>query len=95
MPPNRGLLDQVAAWVRDNIAAFGGDPGQVTVFGQSAGGGSIAALLAMPGRGPLRRAIVQVCRAPLTPALATDVTAACADGSVAPQLKSLRSTRPF
>lgn len=49
-PANRGLLDQVAAleWVRDNIRLFGGDPGRVTVFGQSAGGGSVAALVAMP-----------------------------------------------
>jgi para-nitrobenzyl esterase len=61
-PENRGLLDQVAAlaWVQENIAALGGDPGGVTVFGQSAGAGSIAALLAMPSaRGLFRRAVLQ------------------------------------
>jgi para-nitrobenzyl esterase len=60
--PNRGLLDQVAAltWVRDNIEQFGGDPTNVTVFGESAGGGSVLHLLAMPSaRGVIRRAIVQ------------------------------------
>jgi len=61
-PPNRGLLDQVAAleWVRDNVAAFGGDPGNVTIFGESAGAMSIMTLLSLPrARGLFRRAIAQ------------------------------------
>jgi para-nitrobenzyl esterase len=59
---NLGLLDQVASleWVAENIAAFGGDPGNVTVFGESAGAMSIGALLSMPrAEGLFRRAIAQ------------------------------------
>jgi para-nitrobenzyl esterase len=59
---NPGLLDQVAAlrWVHDNVATFGGDPGNVTVFGESAGGGSVLSLLSMPSaHGLFHRAIVQ------------------------------------
>lgn len=59
---NYGLLDHVAAleWVRDSIAGFGGDPANVTIFGQSAGGGSIATLMEMPNAVKLfRRAILQ------------------------------------
>jgi para-nitrobenzyl esterase len=59
---NRGLLDQLAAleWVRENIGAFGGDPDNVTVFGQSAGAMSVGTLLSMPrAEGLFRRAIAQ------------------------------------
>ena len=59
---NLGLLDQVAAleWVRENIAAFGGDPGNVTIFGESAGAMSVGTLLAVPrAQGLFHRAICQ------------------------------------
>lgn len=61
-PDNRGLLDLIAAlkWVRDNIAAFGGDPDRVTLAGRSAGGFAVAALMAMPGaQGLFHRAMPQ------------------------------------
>ena len=59
---NPGMLDLVAAlrWVRDNIAEFGGDPGNVTIFGQSGGGGKVSTIMAMPdAAGLFHRAIVQ------------------------------------
>ncbi|MCG3750897.1 carboxylesterase/lipase family protein [Amycolatopsis sp. Poz14] len=61
-PANRGLLDALAAlrWVAENIATFGGDPGNVTVAGQSAGAMLVSALLVTPGAaGLFRRAISQ------------------------------------
>ena len=59
---NVGMLDIVAAleWVRDNISGFGGDPGNVTIFGQSGGGAKVSTLMAMPSaKGLFHRAIVQ------------------------------------
>ncbi len=59
---NCGLLDLVAVlqWVRENIATFGGDPENVTIFGQSGGGGKVVALMAMPdAKGLFHRSIVQ------------------------------------
>jgi len=59
---NAGMLDLIAAleWVRDNAKAFGGDPSNVTIFGESGGGAKVSTLLAMPaGRGLFHRAAVQ------------------------------------
>jgi para-nitrobenzyl esterase len=59
---NAGMLDLVLAlrWVRDNIAAFGGDPGNVTIFGESGGGAKVSVLLAMPpAQGLFHKAIIQ------------------------------------
>ena len=59
---NVGMLDIVLAleWVRDNIARFGGDPGNVTIFGESGGGGKVSTLMAMPpAKGLFHKAIVE------------------------------------
>jgi para-nitrobenzyl esterase len=59
---NLGNLDIIAAltWIRANIAAFGGDPGNVTIYGQSGGGGKVSSLMAMPAaKGLFHQAIVE------------------------------------
>lgn len=68
-PANRGVRDWIAAleWVRDNIAAFGGDPAKVTVAGQSAGGGAVQTLLATPAARGLFRAGISASGAVMDP----------------------------
>jgi para-nitrobenzyl esterase len=77
---NVGMLDNVAvlAWVRENIATFGGDPSCVTIFGQSGGGGKVVALMAMPAaKGLFHRAIVQ--SGPFLKCLSPDYSVRLAD----------------
>lgn len=98
-PANRGLLDQVAAleWVRDNITAFGGDPGQVTIMGDSAGAGSVVALMVMPSAtGLFRRAVGQSLPGTfLSDALARDVaTAIAAEAGLRPTAEELSGVDP-
>ena len=96
---NRGMADWLLAlaWVRDNIAAFGGDPGRVTVAGQSAGGGAVLALLASPAAQPLFDRAVAISPVDLSISLdeAARVTAALADSlGVAPTAEGLGSVDP-
>ena len=88
---NLGLRDQAAAlrWVAEHVAAFGGDPGNVTVAGESAGGFSVGALLAVPAaKGTFRRAIMQsgatgrIFTAELATRIAADLLTALGLGSV-------------
>ncbi|MFD0411797.1 carboxylesterase/lipase family protein [Kitasatospora sp. NPDC127116] len=99
-PANRAFLDQIAAlhWVRRNIARFGGDPARVTVAGQSAGAGSVAALLSTDrARGLFRRAVAHsVPGNHCTPALAAEVTAELAKLlGTAPTAAALAGVHPW
>lgn len=94
MPANRGLLDAVAAlqWVQRNIAAFGGDPGQVTLAGQSAGAQAVMLLMGMPSaKGLFQRAIAQSPpQNHFSPAQAQRIAAATAEVlKVAPTAQAL------
>ncbi|MFS1185565.1 carboxylesterase/lipase family protein [Bacillus velezensis] len=90
---NIGLLDQIAAlrWVKDNISEFGGDPDNVTIFGESAGGMSIASLMAMPdAKGLFHKAILESGASHTIPAdMAKDIAAAFIHEAGTDQLQEL------
>ena len=97
MSANVGMLDIVSVldWIRTHIVAFGGDPENVTIFGQSGGGGKVAALMAMPAaKGLFHRAIIQ--SGPFLKALTPDYSLRVADllmaelGLSKPQVKELQ-----
>lgn len=76
---NAGMLDAVAAlrWVKQNIAAFGGDPNNVTIFGQSGGASKVAVLMAMPeAQGLFHKAIIQSASSLIRMATPDQATAA-------------------
>lgn len=96
---NPGMLDLVAAlrWVRDNIAAFGGDPGKVTIFGESGGGVKVSMLLAMPqAKGLFRGAIIEsgLYPEPLPAEKATEAARAFMSQTGARDIAALRAL-PF
>jgi para-nitrobenzyl esterase len=98
-PDNRALLDQIALlrWVQEEVAAFGGDPARVTIFGESAGAGAVANLLASPAAAGLFAAAIaqSVPGTYFTSRLARDIAAELvAPLGLPPTAEALRDTDP-